>query len=212
MFISQVTYRVHLGDQEVEVTEKDLMPYAKLIGLESLASGRYSWLFLLNLYLNERVQGVDSGMVIQEIRDHETGTHTTGTKAATQFQRPPLQGLWHKHYFSGHFVAHNIMNQLSGDKLMKLANQVFDPSVSSVITEQMIRDFAHEVSHGRLEDRSEQNYLTGEWIVFAKHEGQNFYLCASTHTNGDQVIYDSIKSAVLLQFPFLKLWAPTPTP
>jgi hypothetical protein len=212
MPITKVTFRVHLGDQEAEVTEKELLPYAKLIGLESLASGRYSWLFLLNLYLNERVQGVDSGMVMQEIRDLEAGTSTTGTKAATQFQRPPLQGLWHKHYFSGHFVAHNILNQLSGDRIMNLASRVFDPSVSSVITEQMIRDFAYEVSHGSLEKRAEQKRLTGEWIVFAKHEGQNFYLCASTHTNGDQVIYDSIKSAVLLQFPFLNLWEPTPTP
>lgn len=206
MSITKVTFRVHLNDQETELTEKELAPYAERIGLNRLAPGRYSWLFVLNLYLNEHLQGVDSGLLVQEMRDLEAGTSTTGTKPATQFQRPPLQGLWHKHYFSGHFVAHNILNQLGGNKMSQLAEEVFDPAVSPVITEQMIRQFAHEVSHGALERRAEDNRLTGEWIVFSKHEGQNYYLCVSTHTNGDQVIYDSIRSAVLPQFPFLSLW------
>jgi hypothetical protein len=212
MPITKVTFRVHLGDQETQITEAELGPYASLIGLDRVAPKRYSWLFVLNLYLNEVHQGVDPHKLVQEIRDIETGYSTAGTKPATQFQRPPLQGLWHKHFFSAHFVAHNILNHLSGNKMMKLAEHVFDPAISPIVTKEMINKFAHEVSHGAMEQRIAKQKLTGEWIVFAKHESQNYYLCVSTHTSGDQTIYDSICSACLIQFPFLVLWeAPVST-
>ena len=205
MSITKVTFRVNIGGEEKILTEAKLGPYASFLGLDRIAPGRYSWAFVADLYLNEHLQGVDPTMVIEELKDMEAGRSTTGTKPASEFTRPPLKGLWHKHYFSAHFVPTNILNHLSGDKMMKLAEHVFDRTVSPVCTEEMLRQFAHEISHGSLEQRTSANKLTGEWIVFAKHVGQNYYLRTTTHNHGDQALYDSIRSTSLREFPFLQL-------
>lgn len=62
---------------------------------------------------------------------------------------------------------------------------------------------AHAVTHGALEDRENQSKLTGEWIVFAKHQGQNYYLTLATHTTEDQHTFDEISSMAHGEFPFL---------
>jgi hypothetical protein len=78
-----------------------------------------------------------------------------------------------------------------------------DPSKSPVITKEMITELAHRVTHEPVEDRANNKKLTGEWIVFAKEAGQNYYLCLNTHNAGDQQIVDRIKSNCLREFPFL---------
>ena len=45
--------------------------------------------------------------------------------------------------------------------------------------------------------------LTGEWIVYAVHEGLNYYLCITSHESGDENIAQNIKAACLPQFSFL---------
>jgi len=53
------------------------------------------------------------------------------------------------------------------------------------------------------EERENQSKLTGEWIVFAKHQGRNYYVTLATHTTGDQHTFDEIKSMAHAEFPFL---------
>jgi hypothetical protein len=71
----------------------------------------------------------------------------------------------------------------------------------------MIHELAHEATEGALRERESQNKLTGEWIVFAKHNGQNYYLTIAKHPTGravgDQLIFDEIRSIAYKQFPFL---------
>jgi hypothetical protein len=143
-------------------------------------------------------------MIVAEIKALEGGPQTVGTKPATEFTKEPLKGLWHKHFFSAHFVAHNLLNQLAGGRLKALVEKVLDPKKHSIITAELINEISHEVATGTFEKREAQGKLTGEWIVFAKHGGQNYYLCLSTHNAGDQVIYAQIKSACFHQFPFLR--------
>ncbi|MGB7835558.1 MAG: hypothetical protein WBL84_25470, partial [Xanthobacteraceae bacterium] len=57
-----------------------------------------------------------------------------------------------------------------------------------------------------LEVRNASKKLTGEWIVFLKRAGKNYYLCCNTHVAGDQVIYDRIAEHCVRDFPELPVW------
>jgi hypothetical protein len=52
-------------------------------------------------------------------------------------------------------------------------------------------------------DRARAQELTGEWIVFAKHEGKNYYLCLAGHDEGDDHIFARISDGCAYEFPFL---------
>ncbi len=190
-------------------TEKELADYASEIGLDRAAPNRYSWLFVMQLLLHSEVSGIDPSLIVEEIKALEGGYSRVGTKPASEFTKEPLKGLWHKHFFSAHFVAHNIVNQLAGGRLAALVEEVLDPAKSPVITAEMINELSHRATSEAFEKRATEGKLTGEWIVFAKHGGTNYYLSLSTHTAGDQVIYDQISSVCFAQFPFLKPATPS---
>ena len=48
--------------------------------------------------------------------------------------------------------------------------------------------------------------MTGEWIVFAKNEGENYYLKLDIYPrdkSGNQKIHDEISRMAYAEFPFL---------
>lgn len=143
--------------------------------------------------------------MLREIKNLELSESDPQTKPASQFLHKPLKGLWHKHFFSAHFVPHNISNALKGGVLEKLVNEVLDPNKSPTITREMVGELSHRVVHETIEDQANDNKLTGEWIVFAKHNQNNYYLCLNTHNAGDQMIFDRINSNCQRDFPFLSV-------
>ena len=201
----KIGFNVHEGTSTYRVENEELAEYASLYGLESLISGRYSWLFVFNLMMLERKNGIAPFEIIDEIKSLEGVVPPRQTKPASEFKGTHLKGLWHKHFFAANLslLAHNISNQLAGGKLEKLVTEVFDPNKSRVVTKEMIGELSRRVVVESLEDRAADNKLTGEWIVFAKHQGQNYYLCLTTHQSGDENIAQSIKAACLPQFSFL---------
>lgn len=198
-----ITFNVHCGDQTQIVTSEELREYAEAFRLNLYAEGRYSWLFALNMLSYERHYGINPFQIVDEVRALEDSAKVTKTKQASQFTHAPLKGLWHKHFFCARFLAHNITNHLSGGKLDKLVSEVLDPNKSPVVTESMIRELSHRVTVEAFEQRAAKGNLTGEWIVFAKYEEKNYYLCLATHRAGDHSIYNNIKAACWPQFPFL---------
>jgi hypothetical protein len=56
---------------------------------------------------------------------------------------------------------------------------------------------------GLYRERSREGKLTGHWIVFAEHNGKNYYLCLATHEEGDEVVAERIKDGCCAEFPFL---------
>lgn len=201
--MSQYNFRVHVGADIKTFTEIELGEYANMIGLDQATPGRYSWLFVMQLYLHAEVNGIDPSMIVAELKSLEGGTQSVGTKPATEFTKEPLKGLWHKHFFSAHFVGHNLVNHHAGGRLGKLVDQVMDPKQYPVVTTELINKLTYEIVTGALEKREAQDKLTGEWIVFSKHGGKNYYLSLAMHDTGDQIIYDQIKSVCFRQFPFL---------
>jgi len=46
--------------------------------------------------------------------------------------------------------------------------------------------------------------MTGEWIIYAEHESQKFYLCLAKHNDGDETIRERIGRVCVREFPFLR--------
>ena len=198
-------YKTRMPDgTEIHALESTLTEFAADVGLDSIAPGRYSKLFAFKLWLYAHIEGIEIPFILEELKALEgLPDKTIATKPATLFTRLPLKGLWHKHFFSARFVGHNIATHMLGKRLEEAVRSIFDPARSPTVTREMVEELAHAVSHGALEERESQGRLTGEWIVFAQHQGQNYYLTLATHTTEDQKTFDEIVSMAYAEFPFL---------
>lgn len=199
------TYKTRMPDgAEIHAPESALIEFAAEVGLGSIVPDRYSKLFVFKLWLYAHVHGIEIPSILEEMKALEgLPNKAPATKPATQFVRPPLKGLWHQHFFSARFVGHNIATHMLGKRLEETVKRIFDPVRSPTVTREMIGEMAHAVTHGALEERENQSKLTGEWIVFTKHQGQNYYLTLATHTTEDQQTFDEISSMAYAEFPFL---------
>jgi len=197
------TYTVLLKDKQLQISTKQLSIFSNSIDLNNSYKNRVSELFILDLFVYVTILKLNPLDVIDEIENLENGDGNTQTKPATEFKRPPLQGLWHKHFFCEHFLVQNIQNSLINFNLDALINEIMDPKKSDIITKELISEFSHRVINEPFEGRANSNNLTGEWIVFAKEGGKNYYLCLNTHKAGDQMIADRIKENCTRDFPFL---------
>jgi hypothetical protein len=191
---------------ETTVTDEELQNFASAIGLNRFAAGRCARLFLSQICTGAALTSAlgEAPKIMAEIESLE-GFRVTKTKPADAFKRPPLLGLKKKHYSVGGVasIAKNIF-AASGKKQVKFRqiaqrhNNPADPLAFKKIGDDAL---------GLYRDRSEAGELTGHWIVFAEHEGKNYYLCLTPHTEdekGDAVIADQIRNECCPEFPFLR--------
>ena len=204
--MSERTYTAKLKGKDIKMTNRQLAAFRDAyIGASELAN-RMSELLWLDIYILDAEFGVGPQNILSAITEVEQGEATpVGIKPATQFKNLPLKGLWHKHYFSPHFVPQNIKAALGKTGVQKLVDEVMDPS-KPVITPEMIEELSHRVTHEPLEARDANKKLTGEWIIYVQHAGKNYYLCCNTHGAGDQFIYDRIVQHCARDFPGLMTW------
>lgn len=177
--------------------------YGILADLNRFQDAHFSQLFVeqLQVILNER--GIASEILI-EIAALE-GQGSSYTKPEKQFRHLPLKGLWHKHFLFGEFIAENIRNHLltrtgGTEKLEHIVNQVLSSQKSQ---KEMTRDLARQIVEGSYEERANNQKITGEWIVFAKYNKQNYYLTLAAHGEKDEVIYQRVFQDCASKFPFL---------
>lgn len=179
------------------------------LGLDRCERARFSDLFMLRLYLGFHLpEYLDCYAVVREVEYLEGLRRSSATKPAAPFEREPLRGLWHKHYWSAQFMARNIRNEWQrpdgdGDWLLARVSEVFDPHMGELLTPEITGRLVESVIDGALKSRSGR--LTGEWIVFAKHEGRNYYLDVASHAQDDGAIYSQIKRVCGQEFPELGL-------
>ncbi|QBG37532.1 hypothetical protein [Litorilituus sediminis] len=199
----QNNYNIRFPNREFSLTDNELENFGEMIGIKWKVKGKYSKAFLLDLYCHNELYGINPEEVLEAIKEEENNSKIVGIKAATEFKRFPLKGLWHKHYYSARFIAQNIKNQLARGGLEKIVKEVFDPKISPVATKEMIEELSYRVVHETLDKRKNIQKMTGEWIIFAKHKGENYYLCMGTHHNEDQEIRKKIELLCSREFPFL---------
>ncbi|WP_296951807.1 hypothetical protein [uncultured Massilia sp.] len=203
--MNDLNIRVRLGDQTRYITSAQLNAFASIYELDRIADGRYSSLFVLNLLLMSEIQGIDPAHVIVELKALE-GKGPSFTKPETEFRGQHLQGLWHKHFLPPlpSAMAHNILNQLGKNGLSKIAEEVFGPHMGKTVTQEMLDEVTTRAIVDTITQRADNNRLTGEWIVFAREDGRNYYLGIWPHAQGDEEIAQSLRAACLPEFPFLQ--------
>jgi hypothetical protein len=199
-----MTFRVSLGDQERTITPDELTRFEALLQLDRIARGRCSRLLIAELLLWNEIYGHEPFQIARQIEALENRSKFSGTKDETEFRHEPLKGLWHKHFFDAHFIAPNLLNEWGGDRLNKLIKEVCDPKKSEVFTEEMANELTHRLVHGAMESRDQEERLTGEWIIFDKEDGTNYYLCLARHSDGDEAIFAKLRAIVFPEFPHLQ--------
>ena len=193
------------------VSVEELRDFARTCGLARTALERCSTVFLFQLYAGAFISNVfgDAAKILAEVNHLEGVGHSVRTRPAEQFKKRPLLGLYKKHYLVGGVasVGRNIL--LAGGKKKKefrrIAGKHHNPATShlplAVIAKNIADDVMTLYAH-----RSSAQDLTGNWIVFAQHEGQNYYLCLATHDEGDDTIAARIKDGCYTEFPFLSAY------
>lgn len=187
----------------------NLSDYANMIGLERAAPGRYSCLLTLNLLGGDRSEHQSSAKIVREIELLESGK-LGQLKKPIQNLHPPLKGLWHKHYMQDG-MASMAMNVKKGldqygmpffDKKIKEAK---DAREERFLTPADVPALVDDIISGNRRRLAEKQSLTGEWLIFAKHEGQNYYLTIATHDSSTHdKVREQIEQVCCVEFPFLK--------
>lgn len=198
----------HAAHSDGSDATQELLSFAELIGLESTIPGRYSVLLLLQLFGATQSGMLSPAKVISQIRALEGLKENGGLKVATPFKHPPLQGLWHQHYLedSVQSTAINIRKGLFRFGLPWVEQRISDAKASNekgYFTLADVPQIVNDALTSNWERLKQHSALTGEWIVFAKHEGSNYYLSLSKH-NGDHLsLRNQIDAICLHEFPFL---------
>jgi hypothetical protein len=116
------------------------------------------------------------------------------------FEHPPLEGLWHSHYFTARFMERNVVNHFKkvlGDEHQRSEWGADVQLILDTTTDlkQALSQVAGRDVPGHYRARANADELTGEWVVYAKDtSGKNHYLCVAEHHAGGRHIYDLIKS------------------
>ncbi len=176
-----------------EITDEELNYFIQnninFLGLNTSNISQYllAQLYVLNDYMN-----FDITNIVNQIKSLESNKKSS-TKKETQFNRKPLKGLWHKHFFDAQYILKNIgaefgLNYDGNKKLDKLLSKNDFNKFDDTMNKKIIYEIVDDVFLGRQKNRE----LTGEWIIFAKGKGSNYYLTLARHEEDDSIIYNRI--------------------
>lgn len=185
---------------KLEITQEILQNISDMYELSHIIPGRYSNLFLIDLYVAQHY-GINIFAIVDEIKYLESLRGSIGTKPESQFKHEPLKKFFHKHFFSAHFIPKNIQNNWPKAKLEAVIKKIF--SKEKVITDKMIRELVCEIITPSIPERAQSKKLTGEWIIYGKHDYKNYYLGLGEHSQSDLVLFNRLKHHCEPQFPFL---------
>lgn len=201
---------MNLDDLPKNVSREDLAAFAEQFGLSQATQGRHSLLFIIMLYVRSvGVGDIHPFKVIREIQALEDPTIRTHTKPPAPFKKSGvLGGLMHKHHQESGIAsfARNLQLSIKKHGLPALDHMADEASLDPeprYLSEQDLRKIAQDAVHGAYIRRSEANALTGEWIVYAVHEGKNYYLALWQHEGGDDKLRWWIEQYCFSEFPFL---------
>ena len=194
--------------QDPDLYEK-IIQFKRIFNFDEVLGDRYSISFLLDTFFAFKNDLINISAVLDELKYLEGIGPQTHTKSASQFNRNQLKGLWHKHYSDGNIpeLAQNVRNALRNYSIPYLDEQIrgFETSGETrYITEKDVSLIVDDLVSGNLARRRAEQKMTGEWLVYASHEGQNYYLCLAKHNDGYGSIRNKIDSTGVHEFPFLK--------
>lgn len=184
--------------------------------------------FALALELARRyVERQDSFAVLDTLDFLEGLRAASAVVAGAQFKHRPLYPLWHAHYFTARHTLRNLILRWGlhrDDTGNKDLGRLFQEVAAEFGAEPDVWPgvLAHRLTWGGFEDRLRKSTdaklreclpgekrgrgLTGDWIIYGKHEGQNYYLGLATHSEGGdepERLLERLRLACAAEFPFL---------
>lgn len=132
---------------------------------------------------------------------------STSIPPADQFRYAPLTDLYKIHFTSPRFFPKNLLNFMRSKKGGRYFQNAWDEAVrisdSQYINKNFIDHLSHYIVFGSVDIKNNSNEMTGEWVVFHRHEGLNYYLTFALHIETNDEIYNRIVTACELDnFPF----------
>ncbi len=181
------------------------------IGLYGVDISRVSWLLSVQLYCALKHRSFNIFSVTDVIQQIEGRRPSRLAKGPEEFKHPPLKGLWKAHFFDPRFMVRNLINEWgliyeSSQKFKDLCERAAKEEEAEPSKVGSQGRLAHAVVVEGYESRASKKKLTGEWIIFGKHEGKNYYLCIATHSSTrkeDEEIYNAVQHLCSDEFPFL---------
>ena len=200
-------YTIFTKNKKFTISQFEVEKYRDFIIEYAQISGIMTNVFIVDLICHEKVHGINPFQIFQSLKDEENSTNNSSLKKSARFKRAPLKGLWHRHYFSGRFIPLNVQNENSKKKLHNIVSKTIKGIDLSSLNETEMFELSGKIAKSIVlepyEKRKSRGDLTGEWIVFAKYNGLNYYLCLATHNQGDENIIKTIKEFCIPEYPFL---------
>ena len=147
--------------------------------------------------------------VLDEIDCLEGLRPQSKTKQEKQFRHPPLHPFWHQHYSAPRHILKNIDTRwnLTGGGNRDLLAMLCDVArTHGKDPDRWQGAVSYRIVVDGYKDRAERG-LTGDWIIFGQHGGQNYYLDLATHEEGkganSKRLYEKLRQGSAAEFPFL---------
>jgi hypothetical protein len=182
------------------MSREELLAWAgKSAAFYRLDLTRISTVLLSQAYSFEVNRIFDTFDLTQPMKVLEGVSSSDATPPADQFRHAPLTGLYKKHFSSARFLPTNLLNFLRSKEGHRHFNKAWSEAArasgSQYIDEIFIKHLSHHMVVDPVEIRSTSNGMTGEWVVFHKHQGANYYLTFAFHTETNDDIYKRIVTA-----------------
>jgi hypothetical protein len=197
------THQIEYNGKVITILPNQLEAFSNRFINDSDILNKCSERFLLDLYVLSNEGGFNPGMIVEELIALESQDKQSQMKSEIQFSRLPLKGLWHTHFFSSRFIAKNMLIANSRGKIDSVIKSVLKKYDGVDRTVENCSKIAREIclgNQGLFDKRSDNNQLTGEWIVYAKVHSKNYYMCIDCHSTADQIIYNKVIKACKADF------------
>ena len=194
---------------KVSISREELRRYAESnLAFHGLELDRISSIFVAQIYRLERNRVLNIFALMDEVKHLEGLKRSTSTGKERPFKGQILKGLHKKHFTDASFILKNIGIHLGyengrTDHLDRIIQQAFERNTSGYVDDDFNNYVAHHTTVGAYEERAKKS-LTGEWIVFKRHHGKNYYLTLAAHDEGDENVRRRVDMAYEFDFPFLQ--------
>jgi hypothetical protein len=196
----------------LQVTEEDVALFRdENVGLCRVDSARVSRLLLAQLASVRKHRFFNSFSVTDVIQNLEGVGHGSCAKGEEPFKHLPLKSFWKAHFFHARFLMKNLANHSGLDfenspKFHALYSHVEKGEENAPTVHGLPGRLSHEFTISGYEERAKNKNLTGEWLIFAKYNSLNYYLCIAQHPTSkkdDDEIFAVLKVFCEPEYPFL---------
>jgi hypothetical protein len=200
--------QVHSLKEEVaSLSRQELLNWAsESLAFHQLDLSRISTVYLAQVCVLESHRIFDSFDLTHPIKVLEGLTNLDGTPPAEKFKREPLIGLYKKHFTTARFLLRNLYNfQISdfGNQYFQGAFEEASRRSSGYVDDAFTGYLVDQMTFPPIEMRFRTNRLTGEWAVFHRHEGRNYYLTLASHDEANEAIHErAVLACDFDKFPF----------